>query len=142
MTAVTAYLVGMDIRGSLTGAGIALGLVAAVWGGAALANAEPDTAPVVVEAPVKVAKTSAPEPVVTPEPAPVVVPEVVVPEPVVEQPAPAAPAPEPVVEPEPVMEAPASAPLPIPAADPGFVAPPLPAPPIDEDGSSSYTSGG
>lgn len=123
MTAVTAYLVSMDIKGGLTGAGVTLGIIAAVWGSAALANAEPDTAPVVVEAPVEVVKVAPPAPVVTPEPAPVVVPEVVVvPEPVAPQPAapePVAPAPEPapVVEQEP---APATQAV----KDPDDIAPP------------------
>lgn len=152
MTAVTAYLVSMDIKGGLTGAGVALGIVVAAWGGAALANAEPDTAPVVVEAPVEVVKVAPPEPVVIPEPAPVVVPEVVVPEPVVEQPAPEPVAPEPPAEPEPIV-----APEPAETAEP-YVAPgapdegapygrthtglPMPAPATDGNTSESYTSEG
>lgn len=122
----------MDIKGGLTGAGIALGIVAALWGGAALANAEPDTTPVVVEAPVAVAKTAPPVPVVPPEPAPVVVPEVVVvPEPAV--------VPEPVIEPAPVPEAVVDT-VPI-GPDPGngpVVLQPGEAPPADAPPGTAY----
>lgn len=102
----------MDIRGALVGSAITLVVVGGGLGAAMIANAQ-EAPPAVVEVvePVAVEKTTAPAPVVTPEPEPVVVvPEVVVPEPVVE--------PAPAVDPAPAAQeaaAPAPAPEPAPA---------------------------
>lgn len=130
----------MEIRGALKGSGITLAVIGGLFGAQVVANAnDAPAAPVVVEEPVAVVKSTPPAPVVTPTPTPepVVVPEVVVPEPA--------------VEPEPVVEAPAPEPAPVETyaigpADEGapygrsHTGQPMPAPAPDGNSSESFVS--